>query len=98
MGKPKVENPQKVSLKLPKPVAQRLKIEAVKRGTIEAFIVRDALELYWQVMEKEALIDGLRGVDLETTPLHMIDFGAEMPLALKLCILDEAHRADLKAE
>jgi len=65
MGKPKVEDPQKVSLKLPSPIAQRLKIEAVEKRTIEAFIVRDALELYWRLAEKQALISKVMEQDLE---------------------------------
>ncbi len=94
MPKPKVENAQKISLNLPAEVTKRLKIEAVERQTIEAFIVRDALLLYWKLQEAKRHLESVAEQSKAGKHLHELDFRGPYSLSEKLEILEALHRSE----
>ena len=47
MGRPKIVDGVKISIKLPSDDVKRLKIEAIERGILESSIVLEALQVHW---------------------------------------------------
>jgi len=48
MGRPRIVDGVKISIKLPSDDVKRLKIEAIERGILESSIVLEALRVHWE--------------------------------------------------
>lgn len=68
MGKPKVPDGVRLSVKLPRDAWQRLKVECAERRMIEAAVVLEALQKHWSMGEASQSHPSGR-----TTPLPPFD-------------------------
>ena len=78
---------QRISVRIPRPLSERLKNQSATRGRSESELVREALETYlagtgeevsaYDLAERAGLVGVMRrgAKDLSTNPRHFKDFG-----------------------